>query len=124
MRKTVRLTESDLSRIVRRVILEQDSTGTEAPPSNEFCSQNAEFKVCTIKEDESIYIGLYDKQGKLLMKSPRGYDFNETKSDFENMINVSIRSDKRPPFTEIRTKLEEFKKSMIDEKFPKPVEPK
>ena len=124
MKKIVRLTESDLTRLVKRVILEQDSTGTDATPSNEFCSQNAEFKVCTIKGDELIYIYLYDKQGKLLTKSPGGYDFNEAKSDFENMINVSIRSDKRPPFAEIRTKLEELKKSMIDEKFPKPVEPK
>ncbi len=124
MKKIVRLTESDLTRLVKRVILEQDSTGTDATPSNKFCSQNEEFEVCTIKRDEFIYIYLYDKQGKPLMKSSGGYDFNEAKSDFENMINVSIISDKRPPFAEIRAKLEELKKSMIDEKFPKPVEPK
>jgi hypothetical protein len=92
MRKIIRLTESDLTRIVKRVISEQNN---KTPTyNNPLCNNmtgsagtgtETKYKACVWKDQYATYIKLSDEKGSGLVQAT-GEDFTKAYPSFVQKI--------------------------------------
>ena len=101
MKKTIRLTESELIKLVKKIINEQQPK-TAPTSQNPLCNSKTgtagsgsetEYKVCVWKDQFATYIKLVDNKGQVLVQV-YAQDFNTVLKQFFDKVAKDLQGKK------------------------------